>query len=47
MDLRAPDPQLDLYGAGWPIHTYNSPLPPAKFVHDEHHPDGRTELVMR
>ncbi|MDD7984465.1 glucose-1-phosphate adenylyltransferase [Lentisphaera marina] len=44
MDLKEADPQLDLYGAGWPIHTYNSPLPPAKFVHDEHHPDGRTRV---
>jgi glucose-1-phosphate adenylyltransferase len=35
MDLRMADPQLDLYSDQWPIHTYNTPLPPAKFVHNE------------
>ena len=35
MDLRMADPQLNLYSSHWPIHTYNTPLPPAKFVHNE------------
>ena len=35
MDLRMADPQLNLYSAKWPIHTYNTQLPPAKFVHNE------------
>ncbi|MCM8537615.1 MAG: glucose-1-phosphate adenylyltransferase [Lentisphaeraceae bacterium] len=35
MDLRMADPQLNLYSDTWPIHTYNTPLPPAKFVHNE------------
>lgn len=35
MDLRMADPQLNLYSSQWPIHTYNTPLPPAKFVHNE------------
>ena len=35
MDLRMADPQLNLYSSHWPVHTYNTPLPPAKFVHNE------------
>ena len=35
MDLRMADPQLNLYSSKWPIHTYNTQLPPAKFVHNE------------
>ncbi|MCM8527194.1 MAG: glucose-1-phosphate adenylyltransferase [Lentisphaeraceae bacterium] len=35
MDLRMADPQLNLYSTQWPIHTYNTSLPPAKFVHNE------------
>ena len=35
MDLRMADPQLNLYSPQWPVHTYNTPLPPAKFVHNE------------
>ena len=35
MDLRAADPQLDLYNNQWPIYNYHYGLPPAKFVHNE------------
>ena len=31
MDLRMADPKLNLYSSEWPIHTYNTSLPPAKF----------------
>jgi glucose-1-phosphate adenylyltransferase len=32
MDLIAPVPIFNLYNAEWPIHTWQPPLPPAKFV---------------
>ena len=35
MDLKAADPMLNLYDSKWPIHSYTTPLPPAKFVHNE------------
>ena len=35
MDLKMADPHLNLYSSYWPIHSYDSPLPPAKFVHNE------------
>ncbi len=35
MDLRATNPQLDLYNPKWPIYNYHFSLPPAKFVHNE------------
>jgi glucose-1-phosphate adenylyltransferase len=35
IDLTATDPQLNLYDTHWPIWTYQSQLPPAKFVHNE------------
>jgi glucose-1-phosphate adenylyltransferase len=35
MDLRAPDPALNLYNASWPVRTAEAPNPPAKFVFDE------------
>lgn len=35
MDLLAADPMFDLYNQDWPIYTANSPLPPAKTVHEE------------
>ncbi|KQP19769.1 glucose-1-phosphate adenylyltransferase [Pseudorhodoferax sp. Leaf267] len=34
IDLTATDPQLNLYDTRWPIWTYQSQLPPAKFVHN-------------
>src|SRR4029079_16157501 len=33
MDLIQVDPILNLYDRGWPIHTYQPPMPPPKFVH--------------
>ena len=35
MDLRATQPQLDLYNEDWPIYNYHLCLPPAKFVHND------------
>lgn len=35
MDLRLPNPELDLYNVEWPIYNYHHCLPPAKFVHNE------------
>ncbi|MBN2061143.1 MAG: glucose-1-phosphate adenylyltransferase [Deltaproteobacteria bacterium] len=32
MDLTGVDPFFNLYGRLWPIHTYCSPSPPAKFI---------------
>ncbi|MCP4180876.1 MAG: glucose-1-phosphate adenylyltransferase [bacterium] len=45
MDLRATEPQLDLYNERWPIFNYNLSLPPAKFVHNETKPkDGKIRV---
>ncbi|WP_435011510.1 glucose-1-phosphate adenylyltransferase [Tundrisphaera lichenicola] len=35
MDLIQVDPILNLYDREWPIHTYQPPMPPPKFVHSE------------
>jgi glucose-1-phosphate adenylyltransferase len=35
MDLIQVDPILNLYDQDWPIHTYQPPYPPPKFVHTE------------
>jgi glucose-1-phosphate adenylyltransferase len=35
MDLIAVDPILNLYDQDWPIHTFQPPYPPPKFVHTE------------
>ncbi len=35
MDLVGVDPTLNLYDRAWPIHTYQPPMPPPKFVHAE------------
>lgn len=39
MDLIQIDPILNLYDRNWPIHTYQPPMPPPKFVHTD--PDRR------
>ncbi len=39
MDLISIDPILNLYDQDWPIHTYQPPYPPPKFVHTD--PDRR------
>ncbi len=39
MDLLAVEPTFSLYNQEWPIYTANTPLPPAKTVHEE---PGRT-----
>jgi glucose-1-phosphate adenylyltransferase len=40
MDLIQVDPILNLYDRDWPIHTYQPPMPPPKFVHVEKHRQG-------
>jgi glucose-1-phosphate adenylyltransferase len=35
LDLVMPVPQLDIYDPNWPIWTYQTQLPPAKFVFDD------------
>jgi glucose-1-phosphate adenylyltransferase len=35
LDLIQIDPILNLYDQNWPIHTYQPPYPPPKFVHTE------------
>ncbi len=35
IDLTATEPLLNLYDTSWPIWTYQSQLPPAKFVHNQ------------
>jgi glucose-1-phosphate adenylyltransferase len=35
LDLIQIDPILNLYDRDWPIHTYQPPYPPPKFVHTE------------
>jgi glucose-1-phosphate adenylyltransferase len=35
LDLIQVDPILNLYDQQWPIHTYQPPYPPPKFVHTE------------
>ncbi len=39
MDLISIDPVLNLYDRQWPIHTFQPPYPPPKFVHAD--PDRR------
>ncbi|HUU39598.1 MAG TPA: sugar phosphate nucleotidyltransferase, partial [Desulfatiglandales bacterium] len=40
MDLTGLDPSFNLYGRKWPIHTYQIPAPPAKFVFSNERPEG-------
>ena len=40
MDLTGLDPSFNLYGKNWPIHTYQIPAPPAKFVFSNERPEG-------
>ena len=35
MDLKSPEPTLDLYNPKWPIYSYTHCLPPAKFIHND------------
>ncbi len=40
MDLTGLNPSFNLYGRNWPIHTYQVPAPPAKFVFGAERPEG-------
>jgi len=40
MDLTGLDPSFNLYGKNWPIHTYQIPAPPAKFVFSNERPES-------
>ncbi len=44
IDLRAVEPQLDLYNQEWPIRTTPNTYPPAKFVHNA---DGRVGTAIQ
>jgi len=44
MELVSVSPQLNLYDNSWPIHTYQTQAPPAKFVFDE--PNRRGEAIQ-
>ena len=35
MELVSPEPAFNLYDASWPIWTYQSQLPPAKFIFND------------
>ncbi len=39
MDLTGLNPSFNLYGKNWPIHTYQIPAPPAKFVFSNERPE--------
>lgn len=41
MDLIAIEPQLNLYASNWPIRSYHSDLPPAKFVFSDPNRQGQ------
>ncbi|MEQ9410450.1 MAG: glucose-1-phosphate adenylyltransferase [Fuerstiella sp.] len=38
MDLISVDPELNLYDTSWPIRSHQLPLPPPKFVFNQHSP---------
>ena len=46
MDLVSVDPVFNLYNRQWPIHTWNEPLAPAKFTHDDEYRTGRATNSM-
>ena len=47
MDLTGVDPYFNLYGRLWPMHTYNKPSPPAKFIFsNEHSSDNRVGKAL-
>lgn len=46
MDLVSSAPLLDIYEAGWPIHTYHDPLPPAKIVLDKNGKGDQTGFLF-
>ncbi|MEQ5346907.1 glucose-1-phosphate adenylyltransferase [Proteus genomosp. 6] len=41
LDLASVTPELDMYAKDWPIRTFMTPLPPAKFVQDNHGEHGQ------
>jgi glucose-1-phosphate adenylyltransferase len=46
MDLVSPVPAFNLYNTDWPIYTWHSPLPPAKFVVDESRPGQAFDCLV-
>ena len=46
MDLVSVDPQLNLYDGAWPIRTYQSQNPPAKFVFAQESKGGRLGIAL-
>jgi glucose-1-phosphate adenylyltransferase len=46
MDLASVDPLLNLYDKAWPIRTYQSQNPPAKFVFAQEKKGGRLGIAL-
>jgi glucose-1-phosphate adenylyltransferase len=46
IDLVSVDPQLNLYDKAWPIRTYQSQNPPAKFVFAQEEKGGRLGIAL-
>ena len=47
MDLTGVDPYFNLYGVKWPIHTYQTAAPPAKFIFaDERNKNARVGKAL-
>ncbi|MFA5073180.1 MAG: glucose-1-phosphate adenylyltransferase [Nitrospirota bacterium] len=46
MDLVSVDPMLNLYDKAWPIRTYQSQNPPAKFVFAQEEKSGRLGIAL-
>ena len=46
MDLVSVDPQLNLYDQAWPIRTYQTQSPPAKFVFAQQEKGGRLGIAL-
>ena len=46
MDLVSVDPQFNLYDSAWPIRTYQSQNPPAKFVFSQENRGGRVGTAL-
>jgi glucose-1-phosphate adenylyltransferase len=46
MDLISPVPAFNLYNREWPIYTWHTALPPAKFVVDERQPGQALDSLV-
>ncbi|MEZ6122147.1 MAG: glucose-1-phosphate adenylyltransferase [Planctomycetaceae bacterium] len=44
MDLISVDPKFNLYDPDWPFRSFQPPLPPPKFVFNDHSPTGQERV---